>query len=416
MKTNKLPYSGTPGFFADNTVKETELAISQMTKHQKSASERIEALQQRISMLEKNLEKPYIVNKEQPYYLHAIICHDGMANNGHFYTYMYDRIQKIWFKLDDHKSEIVDEADVMKEAQGDSQGYKSAFLLFYVSKQIVQHIQKNVTPVYKPEFAQKITISQELRQNIKMDNYQFELEQQNFYFNQIVEKIVLLTKERTSKLEAQEENLGSIVTLKLYSFAHFLRIIEFKGFAKWIVLNQTLKEEHPENMTLEQISHQRNRPEEGGTPQPDEIYQGLLNHYAEKFMYLTKGESESLRQKMNQFKCLQKKAIMVIFLFNNVTNMSEIKRVINVFMLFKQFNDSLLQQFGKSSFKRIYDYEHMAYEVIQILVLILICNMYGKYRSSKDFKRRDAQLSATLAASLLFQFCDKKHVYLQQYL
>ena len=46
---------------------------------------------------------------------------------------------------------------------------------------------------------------------------------------------------------------------------------------------------------------------------------------------------------------------------------------------------------------------------------MLICNMYTKYKSSKDFKRRDARISAQVVSSLLFQFFDKKHVYMQQF-
>lgn len=130
-----------------------------MINYQQSVKDRIKMLHDKISTLEKNLEKGYITTKELPYNLHAIICHDGMANSGHYYTFMHDRVQKLWFKLDDHKTSIVEEVDVMTEAFGDSKGYKSAFLLFYISKPIVQQIEKSGVPVYKPEFAQKITIS-----------------------------------------------------------------------------------------------------------------------------------------------------------------------------------------------------------------------------------------------------------------
>lgn len=175
-----------------------------------------------------------------------------------------------------------------------------------------------------------------------MDNYQFELEQQNHYNNTIVEKIVQIMRERISKLDQQEENLGQIVTLKLYSFAHFLRLIDFKGFAKWVTLNITLLELHPNKLSLEQISNMKNRPE-GYGPQQDDIYLGLLNHYAEKFMHLTITEANSLTQRANQFKQLLRKAVMVIFLFNNVMNMRRIKESLNVFMLFRQFTDKLIQ-------------------------------------------------------------------------
>lgn len=69
--------------------------------------------------------------------MHAIICHDGLAENGHFYTFVYDRQQKVWFKLDDHKASMVDESVVFEESFGNPKGYKSAFLVFYINKHII---------------------------------------------------------------------------------------------------------------------------------------------------------------------------------------------------------------------------------------------------------------------------------------
>ena len=36
------------------------------------------------------MEQPFIANKEFPYHLHAIMIHDGLAENGHYYTYIRD--------------------------------------------------------------------------------------------------------------------------------------------------------------------------------------------------------------------------------------------------------------------------------------------------------------------------------------
>jgi hypothetical protein len=68
-----------------------------------------------------------------------------------------------------------------------------------------------------------------------------------------------------------------------------LKIIEFKGYAKWVVLNQVVREEHPQHLSIEDINSEKGQ-DEGGTPGGvrDEIYEGLLAHYADKFMSLTK--------------------------------------------------------------------------------------------------------------------------------
>lgn len=59
-----------------------------------------------------------------------------MANNGHYYVFIFDRVQQKWLKLNDHTASEVSEEEAMTEAFGDVKGYKSAFLLFYISKQV----------------------------------------------------------------------------------------------------------------------------------------------------------------------------------------------------------------------------------------------------------------------------------------
>ena len=80
--------------------------------------------------------------------------------------------------------------------------------------------------------------------------------------------------------------------MKLYSFAHFLKLIEFKGYAKWVVLNQAVKEVHPQHLCIAEINNGRAE-DNSGTPggenvrAMDEIYEGLQAHYQDKFMSLT---------------------------------------------------------------------------------------------------------------------------------
>jgi hypothetical protein len=109
-----------------------------------------------------------------------------------------------------------------------------------------------------------------------------------------------MTQERVNKLDQQEQNLDQIVTLKLYSFAHYLRLINFKGYAKWLTLNQSIVEEHPEHLDLQIISQDQVMGKTG----IDEVYKGLLKHYAHKFMSMTKQESNSIQSKMMEFKSL----------------------------------------------------------------------------------------------------------------
>lgn len=97
-----------------------------------TAKNQVDGLEHKIRQIEAILEKPYIKEQERPYFLHAVMIHDGVAESGHYYTYIYDRCLRVWWKLDDHRVSQAVEEDVMKEAHGGS-GYKSACNLFYIS-------------------------------------------------------------------------------------------------------------------------------------------------------------------------------------------------------------------------------------------------------------------------------------------
>ena len=174
---------------------------------------------------------------------------------------------------------------------------------------------------------------------------------------------------------------------------HFLRQISFKGYGKWVLLNKAVKEEHPEGYDLEKIID--NQVKDGQTPKggKDEIFAGLQTHYADKFMKLSKQESNSLLNKMLEFKAVQKQAVIMTFIFSNIMNMKQIKNVFNLYFKYKRFSEDLRNKF-QHNYQRINDFENISFEIIQMLVLNLIINTYLKYKSSKEEKRKDAQNSA----------------------
>ena len=45
----------------------------------------------KISELEGNVTNAFADYCNMPYYLHAILIHDGTAESGHYYSYIYDR-------------------------------------------------------------------------------------------------------------------------------------------------------------------------------------------------------------------------------------------------------------------------------------------------------------------------------------
>ena len=71
-------------------------------------------------------------------------------------------------------------------------------------------------------------------------------------------------------------------------------------------------------------------------------------------------------------------------------------------------------RFG-ANYTRISDYDNIAFECIQIIVLNLIISSYLKYKSTKEYRRQDARNSARLAVVLLVQIFDKKKPHYKQF-
>ena len=107
--------------------------------------------------MEDILKKPYTSKKERPYKLHAIMVHDGLADSGHYYTFIYDRVLKSWWKLNDQKATMETEETVMKEAMG-GDGLKTGYYLVYINQYIADEIDKIKQPIFTQQFANKFKI------------------------------------------------------------------------------------------------------------------------------------------------------------------------------------------------------------------------------------------------------------------
>ena len=107
------------------------------------------------------------------------MIHDGLAENGHYYTYVFDRALKVWWKLNDHNVSQEREEIVLQEAFG-GDGYKSACNIIYICPHIIEEMDQYKAPLYTPEHARQFQISKQISDVIKRDNYQFDLGNQSF--------------------------------------------------------------------------------------------------------------------------------------------------------------------------------------------------------------------------------------------
>jgi ubiquitin carboxyl-terminal hydrolase 25/28 len=100
----------------------------------------IDSLVARIDDLEMRIANAFEDYCRMPYYLHAILMHDGLAESGHYYSFIFDRKLNCWWRFSDHDVRMETEEDVFKEAIGGQQN-KAAYSLMYINRYIVDLIE-----------------------------------------------------------------------------------------------------------------------------------------------------------------------------------------------------------------------------------------------------------------------------------
>ena len=50
----------------------------------------MQAKKERVKLLEQKIKSAFGDYCKQPYYLHSILVHDGLANGGHYYSFIFD--------------------------------------------------------------------------------------------------------------------------------------------------------------------------------------------------------------------------------------------------------------------------------------------------------------------------------------
>ncbi|XP_051053330.1 ubiquitin carboxyl-terminal hydrolase 28 isoform X4 [Phodopus roborovskii] len=110
-----------------------------------------------------------------PYRLHAVLVHEGQANAGHYWAYIYNQPRQIWLKYND----ISVTESSWEELERDSYGglrNVSAYCLMYINDKL-PHFSAEAAPSESDEMAGEVeALSVELRQYIQEDNWRFEQE------------------------------------------------------------------------------------------------------------------------------------------------------------------------------------------------------------------------------------------------
>ncbi|XP_009960018.1 PREDICTED: LOW QUALITY PROTEIN: ubiquitin carboxyl-terminal hydrolase 25-like, partial [Leptosomus discolor] len=112
-----------------------------------------------------------------PYRLHAVLVHEGQANAGHYWAYIYDHHQNRWMKYND----ISVTKSTWEELERDSFGgyfflNASAYCLMYINDKEQYLIQEEFNKETGQVLVGMDTLPSDLRDYVKEDNKRFEKE------------------------------------------------------------------------------------------------------------------------------------------------------------------------------------------------------------------------------------------------
>ncbi|NXA56244.1 UBP28 hydrolase, partial [Nothocercus julius] len=131
-----------------------------------------------IARINLSMEQMYCdpLLQQVPYRLHAVLVHEGQANAGHYWAYIYDQPRKSWLKYND----ISVTESSWEELQRDSFGglrNASAYCLMYISDKVARAAAGEDDESEVGEVQEEVeALPPELKRYIQEDNWRLEQE------------------------------------------------------------------------------------------------------------------------------------------------------------------------------------------------------------------------------------------------
>ncbi|XP_068772689.1 ubiquitin carboxyl-terminal hydrolase 28 isoform X15 [Struthio camelus] len=138
----------------------------------------IQDLKDSIAKINLSIEQMYCdpLLQQVPYRLHAVLVHEGQANAGHYWAYIYDQPRKSWLKYND----ISVTESSWEELERDSFGglkNASAYCLMYISDKVSHFVADDNEDSEVGQFQKEVeALPPELKHYIQEDNWRLEQE------------------------------------------------------------------------------------------------------------------------------------------------------------------------------------------------------------------------------------------------
>ncbi|NXC21053.1 UBP28 hydrolase, partial [Corythaeola cristata] len=138
----------------------------------------VQDLKESLARVNLSIEQMYCdpLLQQVPYRLHAVLVHEGQANAGHYWAFIYDQPRKRWLKYND----ISVTESSWEELERDSFGglrNASAYCLMYISDKVSRLVADQDDGSEVGQFQEEVeALPPELRHYIQEDNWRLEQE------------------------------------------------------------------------------------------------------------------------------------------------------------------------------------------------------------------------------------------------
>ncbi|NXN14373.1 UBP28 hydrolase, partial [Indicator maculatus] len=193
---------------APRTVSETELALVQtcLQRWRQETEQDVRDLKESIARINLSIEQMYCdpLLQQVPYHLHAVLVHQGQANAGHYWAFIYDQPRRSWLKYNDIS--VTDSS--WEELERDSFGglkNASAYCLMYISDTVARLAADEADGQLQREVE---ALPPELWHYIQEDNWRLEQEAEEWDEEQSC-KIPQMEPSPASELQDLSSESGS---------------------------------------------------------------------------------------------------------------------------------------------------------------------------------------------------------------
>ncbi|XP_068023942.1 ubiquitin carboxyl-terminal hydrolase 28 isoform X2 [Melanerpes formicivorus] len=193
---------------APRVVSEAELELVQtcLQRWRQETEQDVQDLKESIARINLSIEQMYCdpLLQQVPYHLHAVLVHQGQANAGHYWAFIYNQPRRSWLKYNDIS--VTDSS--WEELERDSFGglkNASAYCLMYISDAVAHLAADEAEGQLQREVE---ALPPELWQYIQEDNWRLEQEAEEWEEEQSC-KIPQMEPSPASELQELSSESGS---------------------------------------------------------------------------------------------------------------------------------------------------------------------------------------------------------------